>query len=69
MFFNHSKLLGRIREYSLTQEEVAKSIGVSVGTLSAKLNNKGSFTTPEMRGICKLLDIPNEEIGAYFFAE
>mgnify|MGYP003397990714 FL=1 len=68
MKYNYSKLLGRIRERGLTQEQLAKAIGKNKSTVSAKVNNQFSFTQEEMDAICKVLDIPNEEIGAYFFS-
>ena len=66
--YNYSKLLGRIRECGLTQEQLATAVGISKYTLSAKLNNKFSFTQAEIDGICRVLDISNDEIGEYFFA-
>lgn len=68
MVFNHSKLLGRIREYRYTQAFIAKYIGINESTLSSKLNGKGYFTTKEIDMMCELLKIPNEEIGIYFYA-
>ncbi|MBE6618410.1 MAG: DUF739 family protein [Ruminococcaceae bacterium] len=68
MKFNYSKLLGRIKECGLTQEQLAKAIGISKATLSAKLNNKFNFDTAEMIAICKVLNIPTSEIHEYFFA-
>lgn len=68
MKFNHSKLLGRIREYGLTQAELAKAIGISKNTLSAKLNNQFHFTAKEMYAIGEVLNIPTSEFGEYFFA-
>ena len=68
MKFNHSKLLGRIKECGFTQEKLAEAIGISKTTLSGKLNNQFSFTTKEMLAICKVLDIPLHEINEYFFA-
>lgn len=65
---NYSKLLGRIKECGLTQEQLAKAIGKNKGTISAKINNQFSFTQDEMDDICRVLDIPNDEIGEYFFA-
>lgn len=65
---NYSKLLGRIRECGLTQEQLAKAIGKNKCTISAKINNQFSFTQDEMDAICRVLDIPNDEIGEYFFA-
>ena len=68
MKFNYSKLLGRFREYGFSQKDVAIRIGIRPTTLSLKLNNKFNFTSDEIDAICKLLDIPGEEIGIYFFA-
>lgn len=65
--FNHSKLLGRMREFGFTQESLAKSIGINESTLNAKLNGKAFFSTKEIDKICELLNIPNEEIGIYFY--
>ena len=68
MTYNYSKLLGRIKEKGYTQSDVARGAGITSGTLSAKLNNKGKFTQQEMDDICRLLDISCDEIGSYFFA-
>ena len=68
MFFNHSKLLGRMREYGFTQESLSKTIGINEGTLNTKLNGKGFFNTKEIDKISELLEIPDEEIGVYFFS-
>ena len=67
MKYNYAKLLGRIKEFGLTQEQLAKAIGKNKGTLSAKLNGQFSFTTKEIDDICKVLNISNNEIGDYFF--
>ena len=69
MKYNYSKLLGRLKEKNLTQAELANAIGKNEGTLNAKLNNKFGFTTKEIDGICEVLEIPNDEIGKYFFAK
>ena len=68
MKFNYSKLLGRLRECGFTHVQLAKAIGISKATLSAKLNNHFSFTAIEMISICKVLSIPLSEINEYFFA-
>ena len=68
MKYNYSKLLGRIKERGLTQEGLATEIGVNESTLNSKLNNKYVFRQNEMDAICRVLDIPNDEIGEYFFA-
>lgn len=69
MRFNYSKLLGKIKECDLTQEKLADAIGINKCTLSAKFNGKYNFTAEEIDSICKVLDIPNTEIGIYFFAK
>ena len=68
MKFNHSKLLGRMREYGFTQRTLAEAIGINESTLNAKLNGKGYFSTLEIDKICKLLNIAEVEIGAYFYS-
>jgi transcriptional regulator with XRE-family HTH domain len=68
MKYNYSKLLGRIRECGLTQEQLAKAIGKNKSTISTKLNGRSPFTTKEIDDICKVLNISNGEIGTYFFA-
>lgn len=67
MEFNHSKLLGRIRECGLTQEQLAKAIGISAFSLNRKLKNKSKFDSADMLAIGKVLNIPLDEFGEYFF--
>lgn len=69
MKYNYSKLLGRLKEFGFTQERLAKAIGKNKSTLTSKLNGRFSFTQEEMDEICRVLDISNDEIGAYFFAK
>ncbi len=69
MKYNYSKLLGRLKEYNLTQSDLADAIGKNRGTLSAKFNNKFDFTAEEIDIICKVLNISSEEIGKYFFCK
>jgi transcriptional regulator with XRE-family HTH domain len=64
----YPKLLGRIKECGLTQERLADAIGKNKGTLSTKLNGRYPFTAKEIDDICRVLNIPNSEIGSYFFA-
>lgn len=68
MSYNYSKLRGRIKELGYTQEKLATEIGRDKSSLSYKLNGKSDFTTKEIDCICKVLDISNNEIGEYFFA-
>lgn len=66
--YNYSKLLGRMKERGVTQEQLAKAIDKDLSTISAKLKNKSQFKAEEIDAVCEVLDIPNEEIGTYFFA-
>lgn len=68
MQFDYSKLLGRMKEREITQENLAVMININKGTLNLKLNNKAFFTQPEIRKICVVLEICDSEIGLYFFA-
>ena len=67
MIFDYSKLLGRIKEKGFTQMALAKLIGITAGSMSEKLNNLAHFKQREITAMCNVLDIPNAEIGAYFF--
>lgn len=66
---DYSKLLGRMREKRMTQEDVAKALNISRQQLNNKLSNHSSFKQKDMRDICVLLEIPLEEVGAYFFTD
>ena len=67
MRFNYSKLLGRMKECGYTQERLAQAIGISVSTMSQKLNNKANFYHPEMQKICEVLDITGADVYYIFF--
>ena len=68
MKFDHSKLLGRMREKGITQEELAAIVGIKPSTLSFKLNGRSKFTTNEILAICDALGILPDAIPKYFFA-
>lgn len=67
--FDYSKLRGKIREVFGTQEEFAKAMNISAGTVSDKLNNKRDWTQKEIDTIVNLLNIPKDRIPIYFFTE
>ena len=68
MPYDYSKLLGRMKEKNITQDVLAKRIGLQPTTLSQKLNNKARFKQSEISLICDILDIDAGQIGVYFFA-
>ena len=49
---DYLNLLGRIRAYGMTQNDVAKEIGVSPATLNKKLRGHTDFTQTEIRALC-----------------
>lgn len=67
MAFDFRLLTGRIIAEYGTRSAFADAMGLSKGTLSAKLNNRVKFTTNEIRTACELLGIDTNDIGLYFF--
>ena len=67
MQFDYSKLLGRLKERRMTQDDLARAIEINATTLSLKLNNRAFFSQIEIAKICALLEICNDDIGLYFF--
>ena len=63
------KLRGQFHSCGVRDKEVAQAIGRSDGTLSLKMRGHNPWTSKEITSICKLLDIPQEKIGEYFFPE
>ncbi len=69
MAYDYSKLLGRITEKFGTQARFAEALGMSERSLSLKLNGKVPFKQPEITAACSLLEITEEDIFSYFFAQ
>lgn len=67
MIFDSSKIKGLIREKGLTQEIVAKAIGIAYSTFNLKLNGNVFFTQEEIFNLSNELEIPKTEIYEYFF--
>ena len=67
IFFDYSRLLGRIKEKGHTQITLGEQIGISPSTLNLKLSNKRAFRQEEIVKICGVLDIPLADIPLYFF--
>ena len=65
MFFDYSKLNGKIKERFNTQGAFARALGISTTSLSKKLHNKTEFTQSEITRAKSLLDIDATE--PYFF--
>lgn len=67
MAFHYAKLKGRIKEICGTNEEFSRRMGLSMVTISAKLNNKSQWTQPEIFKAVDVLGIESSDIPVYFF--
>ena len=67
MAFDFSKLKGRIIEKYGSQSEFARAFGISENSLSLKMNNKSRFSADDIVKITDMLDIPQSDVGLYFF--
>lgn len=67
MAYNYSKLNGRIVEVFSTRYAFASAMRLSERSICLKLAGKVPFKQPEITLACKLLNISDSEIPAYFF--
>lgn len=67
MSYNYAKLLGRVVEKFGTQANFSKQMGISARSLSLKLNNHRLWKQNEIATACALLEIPQNDVTAYFF--
>jgi len=69
VLFDFSRLRGRIIEKFGSCEAFGAAVGLSKAQVSDRLNNKVAFKPEEIPLICsaEILDIKQEDIGAYFF--
>lgn len=68
MAFKYNKLRGRIIEKFGSIREFAKAYGISLNSMSKKLNGKTAISTNDIVKMAKLLDIKPSEYHEYFFA-
>jgi len=68
LYFDYSKLAGRIVEKFGSQLQFASAINMSERSLSLKLNNKVSWKQPEIIKACTELRIDDKDIPTYFFS-
>ena len=67
--FDYAKLKGRIAEKSQTHKAVAAVVGLSPTAFGAKIRSGRGFKAEQIMSACKMLDIPDEEIGAFFYVK
>ena len=64
---NRKRLAEIIQSKGLKLEFVAKSIGLSVGSMSNKMNGKTDFKLPEVQKLMELLGLSIAEAYDIFF--
>lgn len=67
--FNHNKLRGRIIEKYGSISKFSIAWGRSKNTVSKKLNNGFRFSSDDIVEVSDMLEIPQCEIGSYFFTK
>ncbi len=67
MAFEYRKLKGRIVEKVGSQNALAAILGISEVAFCRKMTGDTRFSTDDIVAIAKILDIPKEELGEYFF--
>ena len=63
----YPRIRGKITEVYGSIGEFSKHLGLSVTSVSSKLNGHTTFTIPEVEKWAKLLSIPHDDIVKYFF--
>lgn len=66
--FNYSKLRGRIVEKCGTQQEFAKTMGMSERTVSLKMQGKIPWKQTDIMKALDVLDLDASDVQDYFFA-
>jgi len=67
MYRKFHRLRVRFAELDISQAEAARRAGIPPSTLTARMTGRLPFTAREIAGLCRVLDIPADEIGLYFF--
>lgn len=66
---NTKKIKARLVELGLTQDDLARKMGLATCTINQKLNNIRPLKLSEANMIAKILDIDDVDFKSYFFAE
>lgn len=67
IFFDYSKLSGKIKEKYGSQKAFSEALGISETTLSNKMSGFYYFTQAEIKKSCRLLDLEPGSVTDYFF--
>ena len=64
---NGNKIKGRMKELGIVQSDVSKRLQIAEATVSLKLNGKRPMYLDEAQELARMLEITDEQFGAYFF--
>ena len=63
------RLRALFRECGMYDFEVSQASGISQPTLNRRMNGYKPWTADEIIALCRLFNIPQEQVGYYFFPE
>lgn len=69
MYRLFKRLRVRFVEMDMKQSEVAKAAGMAPSTLCSRMKGNQPWTSWEIQRISEVLDIPLDQIGAFFFED
>lgn len=69
MYRKFHRLRVRFAELDLTQNEAARLAGLAPSTLTTRMTGRVPFNVNEVQALCRVLDIPTDQIGAFFFED
>ena len=61
------KLRVRFAECEMRQGDVAQAAGIAKSTMTARMKGYQPWTSDEIMAVAKVLDIPREQYGEFFF--
>ena len=67
MYRKFHKLRVRLAECEMRQGDVAQAAGIAKSTMTARMKGYQPWTSDEIMAVAKVLNIPREQFGEYFF--
>ena len=67
MYRKFHKLRVRFAECEMRQGDVAQAAGIAKSTMTARMKGSQPWTSDEIMAVAKVLNIPREQFGEYFF--
>lgn len=67
MYRKFHKLRVRFAECEMRQGDVAQAAGIAKSTMTARMKGYQPWTSDEIMDVAKVLNIPREQFGEYFF--